>query len=93
MNVSLLSYRRFEFDFRHVCASTYFTYQEYVSFFRLYRRCVFDHTFTQKLQRDGQIEFESSSPDNSGIIDLGRLDENPFAGAPASQLVSIPSRE
>ncbi|VDK41669.1 unnamed protein product [Taenia asiatica] len=66
--------------------------QEYVNFFRLYRQCVFDHTFTQKMQRDGPIEFESNSPDSSGIIDLVRLDENPFAGAPASQLVSIPSR-
>ncbi|KAL5103462.1 hypothetical protein TcWFU_000325 [Taenia crassiceps] len=66
-------------------------FQEYVNFFRLYRRRVFDHTFTQKLQRDDPVEFESNSPDSSGIIDLKRLDENPFAGAPASQLVSIPS--
>nr|CDS24517.1 expressed protein [Echinococcus granulosus] len=66
-------------------------FQEYVNFFRLYRQCVFDHTFTQKLQRDGPIEFESTSLDSSGIIDLERFDENPFAGAPPSQLVSVPS--
>ncbi|VDM31411.1 unnamed protein product [Hydatigera taeniaeformis] len=65
--------------------------REYVNFFRLYRQCVFDHTFTEKLQREGQIELESSSLDCSGIVDLKCLNENPFAGAPASQLVSLPS--
>lgn len=71
-----------------------------MNFFRLYRRCVFDHTFTARLHGieldidGGKNTLEEEEPEEEAItdaIDFERFAEDPFAGAPASQMVTLPS--
>lgn len=66
-----------------------------MNFFRLYRQRVFDHRFTENWHLDqAHVQNESSvALNDSESFSLEHLAENPFAGAPASQMVTIPSRK
>ncbi|VDO07710.1 unnamed protein product [Rodentolepis nana] len=66
-------------------------FREYVNFFRLFREKVFDHRFTEHWKFDEISREECPVSMDSESFSLENFAENPFAGAPASQLVSIPS--
>ncbi|KAM3174922.1 hypothetical protein ACTXT7_009569 [Hymenolepis weldensis] len=70
---------------------THLRFQEYVNFFRLFRERVFDHRFTEHWQIDEMSHEECTVSSDSESFNLEHLAENPFAGAPESQLVTIPS--
>ncbi|VUZ42379.1 unnamed protein product [Hymenolepis diminuta] len=70
---------------------THLRFQEYVNFFRLFRERVFDHRFTEHWQIDEMSHEECPVSSDSESFNLEHLAENPFAGAPESQLVTIPS--
>lgn len=63
-----------------------------MNFFRLFRERVFDHRFTEHWQIDEMSHEECPVSSDSESFNLEHLAENPFAGAPESQLVTIPSR-
>nr|CDS25522.1 hypothetical protein HmN_000595900 [Hymenolepis microstoma] len=66
-------------------------FREYVNFFRLFRERIFDHRFTEHWKIDEISREECPVSIDSESFSLENLGENPFAGAPASQLVTIPS--
>ena len=65
---------------------------EYINFFRLYRLGFFDHSFTMKLFEGDASESDDKASDESYDALEKLNEEHPFLGAPASQLISLPTR-